>query len=191
MKSQQKFQQHQAPQLLSEGLNFKDLVGMMKPTVHIDEFAAAMGDDDEIVVVSFYVRDQQAAKDLVNWFEKGYDFVLDADMSPGEIKPNRYLVYVELKRRTTTADKIQDMLDDFGTLTEYAGPNSWTMHYQGKEYPWSVEQFNKLVPTSPHAYRERTEGDLNEMRIASGLETKQIYEREDDVKVLQSAAGII
>jgi len=31
------------------------------------------------------------------WFEKGYDFVVDADRSPGEIKPNRYLVYVELR----------------------------------------------------------------------------------------------
>jgi hypothetical protein len=79
---------------LNEGLEYKDLVGMMKPTIHIDEFSSKMGDDDEIVVASFYVRDKQAGQDLVDWFEKGYDFILDADMSPGEVKPNRYLVYV-------------------------------------------------------------------------------------------------
>jgi len=79
---------------LLEGLQYKDLEGIMKNTVHIDEFASKMGDDDDIVVVSFFVRDLQAAKDLVGWFEKGYDFVLDADRSPGEIKPSRYLLTI-------------------------------------------------------------------------------------------------
>ena len=68
--------------------------GLLKPTIHVDEFSSKMGDDDEIIVASFFVRDKSAAKDLMNWFEKGYDFVIDSDMSPGEIKPNRYLVYV-------------------------------------------------------------------------------------------------
>ena len=163
---------------------------MMKPTIHIDEFASKMGDDDEIVVASFFVRDRQAAKDLVNWFEKGYDFVLDADMSPGEIKPNRYLVYVEMKRRSSTAEKLQELLDDFHTLTEHEG-SGWTMHYRGEEYPFSVETFDRVVPTSPAEYRKREEKDLNEMRHASGLPVKQIYKRERDIKSLQSAAGLI
>jgi hypothetical protein len=50
-----------------------------------------MGDDDDIIVASFFVRSQQAARDLMNWFEKGYDWVMDADVSPGEISPGRYL----------------------------------------------------------------------------------------------------
>jgi hypothetical protein len=65
------------------------------------------------------------------------------------------------------------------------------MHYEGSEYPWSVEAFNRVVPRSPAKYREQKEKDLNEMRVASGLPTKQIYERESDVKTLQSAAGLI
>ena len=59
---------------LTEGLGYKDLAGMMKSTMYIDDFSSKMGDDDEIVVASFYVRDRQAAIDIVNWFEKGYDF---------------------------------------------------------------------------------------------------------------------
>jgi hypothetical protein len=77
---------------LFEGLEYKDLVGMMKPTMHIDEFSSKMGDDDDIIVVSFFVRSKAAAADLMTWFEKGYDWVLDADVSPGEIKPGRFLV---------------------------------------------------------------------------------------------------
>lgn len=164
---------------------------MMKPTIHIDEFSSKMGEDDEIVVASFFVRDRQAAQDLVNWFEKGYDFILDADMSPGEIKPNRYLVYVEMKRRSSTAQKLNEILNDFSTLTEYEGSEHWIMHYRGQDTPWSVEAFDRIVPTSPAEYRKRMESDLNEMRVASGLPVRQIYQRESDIKNLQSAAGIL
>ena len=92
---------------LFESLGYKDLGGLVKPTIHVDEFSSKMGDDDDIIVVSFFVRDQQAAKDLMMWFEKGYDFVLDADRSPGEIKPGRYLVYVELRRRSTAGANVE------------------------------------------------------------------------------------
>ena len=107
--------QHNNP--LFESLEFKDMEGLMKPTIHVDEFSSKMGDDDDIVVVSFFVRDAQAAKDLMSWFEKGYDFVLDADCSPGEIKPNRYLVYVEMRRRSTAGANVETLLNDLNTLT--------------------------------------------------------------------------
>ena len=40
---------------LFEGLQYKDLDGMMKSTMHVDEFAAKMGDDADIIVISFFV----------------------------------------------------------------------------------------------------------------------------------------
>ena len=170
-------------------LEYKDLVGMMKPTIHIDEFSAKMGEDEDIVVASFFIRDKQAAKDLMAWFEKGYDFVVDSDVSPGEIKPGRFLVYVELRRRSSVADKINELLDDLSTLTDYEA-DEWRMHYDDKEYPWSVEEFNKLVPLSPKEYRARHENDLNEMRIAAGIQPRAIHEKDSLLKSLQHAAGI-
>ena len=176
---------------LFESLEFKDLEGQMKPTIHVDEFSSKMGDDDDIIVVSFFLRDEQAAKDLMSWFEKGYDFVLDADRSPGEIKPNRYLVYVELRRRSTAGGNVEQLLDDLNTLTEY-NKDDWTMHYRGKEIPFSREAFESTVPMTPRAYRERYEKDLNEMRAAAGVPTKRIYDQEDKaLQAIQSAAGII
>lgn len=162
---------------------------MMKPTVHVDEFSAKMGDDDDIIVVSFFVRDAQAAKDLMAWFEKGYDFVMDADRSPGEIKPSRYLVYVELRRRSTAPQNIQMLLDDLSTLTEFE-PDDWIMHYNDKQTPWSEESFAKQVPLTPDAYRAAHQGDLNEMRAAAGLPTRAVYKPKSDVQLLQSMAGI-
>jgi len=56
------------PSLLLEGLQYKDLDGLMKPTVHVDEFSSKMGDDADIIVLSFFVRDKTAARDLMAWF---------------------------------------------------------------------------------------------------------------------------
>ena len=164
---------------------------MMKPTVHIDEFSSKMGEDADVIVVSFFVRDKQAAKDLMNWFEKGYDFVLDADQSPGEIKPNRYLVYLEMRRRNAAPGQIDEILKDLNTLTEYE-PDDWIMVYKKQKHEWSPETFAKLVPLTPNEYRERTEGDLNEMRIAAGLDVKPIYTKvSKDLQAMQAAAGIL
>ena len=178
--------------LLSEGLGFKDLEGLMKPTIHVDEFSSKMGDDDDIIVLSFFLRDPNAAKDLMSWFEKGYDFVLDADRSPGEIKPNRYLVYVEIRRRSTAGGNVEQMLDDLNTLTEFEDSSAWTMHYKGKEIPFSRDAFDSAVPLSPKAYRERYEKDLNEVRVAAGLPVIANYDKKDRaLQSIQSAAGII
>ena len=177
---------------LLEALDYKDLEGLMKPTIHVDEFSSKMGDDDDIIVLSFFVRNETAAKDLMNWFEKGYDFVIDADRSPGEIKPNRYLVYVEIRRRSTAGGHVEQLLDDLGTLTEFDKASDWTMHYRGKEIPFTRDTFDSTVPLSPKAYREKYDSELNEMRVAAGMTPVTHYDKKDRaLQAIQSAAGII
>jgi hypothetical protein len=166
--------------------------GLMKPTIHVDEFSSKMGDDDDIIVISFFVRNEAVAKDLMSWFEKGYDFVLDADRSPGEIKPGRYLVYVEIRRRSTAGDHVEQLLDDLNTLTEFKSSEDWTMHYRGKEVPFTRDTFDSTVPLTPKAYRDRYEQDLNEVRVAAGLPVVTTYNKQDRaLQAIQSAAGII
>ena len=175
--------------LLLEALEYQDLHGMLKPTVHVDEFASKMGDDDDILVLSFFVRSKMAARDLMTWFEQGYDWVLDADVSPGEIAPGRYLVYVEMRRRAAAARHVAEMLDDLNTLTEFDAQD-WTILSGDRSTPFSEESFDAMIPLSPKEYRRQHEQDLNEMRAAAGLDTVQIYERDRDIQALQSAAGI-
>lgn len=178
------------PNPLFEGLEYKDLDGIMKSTMHVDEFASKMGDDADIIVLSFFVRDKSAARDLMAWFEKGYDYVIDADVSPGEIKPGRYLVYLELRRRSAAGRHIQQLLDDLSTLTEFDAKD-WTFTYEDQKYPWSEDQFESVVPMTPDAYRNLHQKDLNEMRVAAGLTTKPVHTIKSDVRSLQSAAGIL
>ena len=44
-----------------------------------------MGKDDAVIVATFKVFRKQPAYDLENFIEKGYDWVIDAETSAGEI----------------------------------------------------------------------------------------------------------
>lgn len=177
---------------LFEGLEYQSLCEMVKPTIHVDAFESKMGDDSDIVVLSFYVRDEKAAKDLANWFE-GYHDILDADTSPGELKPHRYLVYVEIRRRTNTGKVVARLLEDLESLTEFK-PDDWIVSYEDKKFPFSREEFEATVPLSPQAYRDahvEDEEELNEWRVRAGLDTKPIYDTRDPaIQAMQTAAGI-
>lgn len=165
---------------LNEGLEYKDMQDMIKPTVFIDEFKSKVGEDDAYIVLSFYVHNIVVAEDLVRWFEAGYDWVVDADRSPGEIEPNHYLVFVEVKRRTQIIEQLQEMLEDLETLDDHKLMD-WTVTYDGQDYSYEdPESLQSALILSPRRYREVHEMDLNEMRIASGLPPKNIYESNDE-----------
>ena len=76
-------------QYITEGLDHMDLEGHIEPTITIDEYAAHMGEDSEIVTLAFIVNSQAAGQDLADWFERGYDFVLDSEVSEGELSPGK------------------------------------------------------------------------------------------------------
>jgi hypothetical protein len=102
------------------------------------------------------------------------------------------LVYVEIRRRSTAGGNVEQLLDDLNTLTEFEDSSAWTMHYRGKEIPFSRDTFDSTVPLTPRAYRERYEKDLNEMRTAAGLPVVSNYNKRDRaLQTIQSAAGII
>jgi len=79
-------------------LNQGDLRYCVDNIFEIDSYQSKMGTDDKIVVLSFRVKPSQAAEDLVNFIEKGYDFVLDADKTSGEQTDGYYRVFVEIER---------------------------------------------------------------------------------------------
>ena len=86
--------------IINESLDYMDMKDQVEPTITVDEYAAKMGKDKDIVTVTFTVHSKLAADDLVTWFERGYDWVLDASVSDGELEPGEWLVFVEMDRRS-------------------------------------------------------------------------------------------
>jgi hypothetical protein len=163
---------------LVENLDYHDLLGQVSTRVSIDEYAAKIGSDDEIVTVAFTVKGQQASQDLVDWFERGYEWVMDAEVSEGEIDIGKYVVFVEIARRTSTPAKIVELLADLETLTDIS-INDWTINVGDEECGASEEELKGLIPASPHIYRTEKDSGLNEMREIAGIKTVNLRDEKD------------
>ena len=179
--------------IINEGLDYHDLEGQVLPEVTIDEYAAHMGKDSEIVTIAFTIKNKQAGDDLCDWFERGYDFVLDAQVSEGEVRPGKYLVFVEMNRRSTVPERIIELLTDLETLTDMK-LKEWTIIVDDEEYEPSEEVLKQVIVMSPHNYRveEENEEELNEMRKQAGLDVKPIHADKQDaeIRAFKSIAGL-
>ena len=100
---------------LKEGLEQGDLERLVSPKISIDEYKSKMGSDEEIVVISFTLQGKEPALDLVNFIEKSYEWVADADVSSGEVFDGSYIVFVEIERTPDIAEQIIELLEDLET----------------------------------------------------------------------------
>jgi hypothetical protein len=155
---------------LFEGFEVNDLKNVLHDKIHIDEFNSKIGDDDQNIVVSFMVDDRGAAEDLIDFLERGYDFILDADLSTSEVRPGSYLVFVEIPRRSKFYDQIIEILEDLRAASNI-DPESWKFKYlrDTNYYPLNRENILKYVPISPRIYRDRFMSALDEVRHAAGI----------------------
>ena len=118
--------------ILNESLDYMDLEGQMSDRVTVDEYAAKMGKDSDIVTLAFKIYSELAAEDLVTWFERGYEWVLDSSVSDGELRPGVYLVFVEMDRRSRVPERIITLLQDLETLTGLK-LKDWTVEIEGED----------------------------------------------------------
>lgn len=138
---------------LSEGLERGDLTRLVHPKLHLDEFKSKMGDDTDVIVLSFMVNDKEPATNLMSFIEKGYDWVLDADVSSGELEDGEYLVFVELERNIDAPDNIFSLLSDMLNLTDQ-DITDWQFQYKNssKEYDISINNLANVIPLTAKAY---------------------------------------
>lgn len=166
--------------ILVEGFDYHDLVGQIESTITVDEYSAKMGGDDEIITLAFTVKGKQASEDLVDWFERGYDWILDAQVSDGELVPGKYLVFVEMNRRSKAPERIIELIEDMETLTDMP-LKEWTVTVDDEDYEPDATQLKSVMILSPHDYRQQKESGLNEMRERAGLEPHKIYNEQDSL----------
>ena len=77
-----------------------------------------MGEDSDIVTLAFSVHGNEPAKDLENFIEKGYPFVLDADVTSGEQSDGTYKVFVEIERTKDISNNILEIADGVKKLAD-------------------------------------------------------------------------
>lgn len=179
--------------VLKEALDHLDMKDQIDDTITVDEYAAKIGNDKDIVTITFKVHSKLAAEDLVTWLERGYEFVLDASISDGELEPGVWLVFVEMDRRTRVPNRIIEILEDLETLTGIT-IKDWKVDIEGDTYDANEEILRQKMILNPNEYkrlRQQDEVDMNEVRSLAGLEPKKLYDNKDNyIKNLQAIARI-
>ena len=141
---------------LTEALRAGDLKNLVKKVFEIDSFKSKIGDDEEICVLSFIVDSQDPATDLENFFEMGYSFVLDSDVTPGELDDGKYRVYVEIERTRHLATQIFELIEGVEKLT---GMSDMRFRYfkSFKSVSATLENLKNIVPASKDDYKIASE----------------------------------
>ena len=136
---------------LNEGLLAGDLKFLVDNIFEVDSYASKMGEDKDIVVISFTVNSKDPANDLVEFVENGYDFVLDADVSPGELSDGKYKVFVEIERNQRIPEQVLELLNGVGNLTEI---NDFKFRYYKSFHSLEAtkENLNGTIPKSKNDY---------------------------------------
>lgn len=181
---------------LSEGLEYGDLARLVHTKLHIDEFKSKMGDDADIVILSFKVGGKEPAMDLMNFIERGYDWVLDADVSAGELDDGEYLVFVELERSPKVPEQIMKLIDDLLNLTEQ-DMSEWEFQYRKDpaDFELNEENLRKKVPLTPNNYislygeEEEEQEDQDEEDAENDFDADE-EQAEKEVTAMQEAAGV-
>ena len=159
-----------------------DLKGFVEDIINIDLYKAKMGSDDGISVLSFEVNDKAPAEDLMNFLEKGYDYILDADLTAGETESGNYMVFVEIETTEMLPNQLKEILADVTRLTEI---DNWKFKYYKRDtvHEFSVENIAEIVPTDVESYTaqidEQTAFDLAE--FFNGTDIRKISVKNNDV----------
>lgn len=162
---------------LVEGLRKDDLKDMIDHSFTVDQYQSKMGDDKDTLVLRFRAASKEPAIDLMEFIEKGYSFVLDADTSSGEEKDGSYGVFVELERTARAPEEIKDLLNGIGQL---CGCNSWRFRwYKDSEgYDFDKDTIRQIIPLTPDEYEQY-------MKISEEKEISEFFDQGaiDDITV--------
>ena len=133
------------------GLRNGDLRDLVNNVCEIDNYKSKMGDDEDIVVLSFSVSDINAAGDLVEFIERGFDFVLDADSTASELDNGSYKVFVEMERGKGVSQNIVDMIYGVGELADLK-EFKFRYHKNFRSYDLNLDNLQEMLPIDPTGY---------------------------------------
>lgn len=137
-----------------EGLRSGDLENYVSEVFSVDRYKSKMGEDADVLVLSFKVKEKYPAIDLMEFVEKGYDFILDADMSSGEENDGQYQVFVEIERTPKLEEQLSELL---GGISQLCKINEWKFKYQksNKLVSFSRESISEQIPLTPEKYASK------------------------------------
>ena len=142
--------------LVNEGLKAGDLDGVVSKRFSVDQFKSKMGEDRNIMVLTFTVDGMAPAKDLERFAETGYKEVLDADATPGTLEDGKHRVFIEFARVEKVDQHVRKFLDDLKKLTNIE-IFEFTYHKDPTPFEASAKNLADILPRTPEMYTQKTQ----------------------------------
>ena len=164
-----------------------DLRDLVDHIVEIDSYKSKMGADKDIVTLAFSTKTLESAQDLSTFFEKGYNFVLDADATKGEQSDGTYKVFVELERNRQVSENIMEVMNGVTNLT--AIENMKFRYYKNwRSKDLNQETLEDSIPTDPDDYGLKvTESNMDNYKNFFNRSFVEDVYMEDDMLVIKKA----
>ena len=144
-------------QIVKEGLKAGDLDGVVSKRFSVDQFKSKMGEDRNIMVLTFTVDGMAPAKDLERFAETGYKEVLDADATPGTLEDGKHRVFIEFARVESVDQHIRKFLDDLKNLANIE-IFEFTYHKNVTPFEASAKNLADILPRTAIAYTQKING---------------------------------
>ena len=96
--------------------------------------------------------------------------MLDASVSDGELEPGKWLVFVELDRRSKVPNRIITLLSDLETLTELE-LKDWNVDIEGDTYDADEDTIREHMVLNPNEYEMEKGTEENEQFPGESHET--------------------
>ena len=154
---------------LKEGLKAGDLEGVVNKRFSVDQFKSKMGDDKNIMVLTFTVDGLSPARDFERFAETGYTEILDADATPGTMEDGKHKVFVEFARVEQVDQHIFKFLEDLKKLTNIEH-FEFTYHKRTVPFEASAKNLADILPRTPIAYTQK----INSLRLG---EVKDFFDK--------------
>jgi len=134
-------------------LRHGDLRNLVDDIIEIDSYQSKMGADEDVTTISISVKNKPAADDLMSFVEKGYDFVLDAEVTSGEQADGMYRVFIEIDRSRRIADEIMTVMDGVKKLADL-DDFKFRYYKSFRSVPLTQEELEDIVPKTAEEYQE-------------------------------------
>ena len=154
---------------VNEGLKAGDLEDVVNKRFSVDQFKSKMGDDKNIMVLTFTVDGLTPARDFERFAETGYTEILDADATPGTMEDGKHKVFVEFARVEQVDQHIFKFLEDLKKLTNIEH-FEFTYHKRTVPFEASAKNLADILPRTPIAYTQK----INSLRLG---EVKDFFDK--------------
>jgi hypothetical protein len=182
---------------ISEALRPNDLKHLVKNVFDIDSHKSKIGNDRDICVLSFTVESKDPADDLERFFEMGYQFVMDAEATSGEMDDGKYRVFVEIERSKHIAEQIVELVDGLKKITGIEDVR-FRYHKEFKSVEATEENLASKIPVDPNSYDQQVqESTLNNFSnffrdsyvddislLGENIKFKRIYKDPIELKIV-------